>query len=65
MISVNLTTYPAAISIEFIRWVIDNKIGNWTNLLEIIAADADWYKRETITFECTEGEAIFIALRWS
>lgn len=65
MNTLNLANLPAGTSIEFIQWIIDSKIGNWSELMVFIASHHDWHKKKLIPFECTDEEASFIILRWT
>ena len=65
MYTLNLAQLPAATTVEFLLWIHANKIGNYDNLYRFIAQDESWHMRETIPFECSEKEAIWIMLRWS
>jgi hypothetical protein len=64
MNTINLAHLPAGTSIEFLTWVIDNRVGNWEQLMLSIARHEYWYKKE-IPFECSDEEATLIILRWS
>lgn len=63
--TLNLAQLPATQTVEFLVWICTNQIGNWNSLAKFIASDETWYLRETIPFECTEQEAVWIMLRWS
>jgi hypothetical protein len=63
--TLNLSDLPAVTTIEFLQWIIDNKIGNWEELMRFIARYEDWWEKGTIPFECSDEEAILIILRWS
>jgi hypothetical protein len=65
MYTLNLAQMPFGTSIEFLQWVFDRKIGNYLQLMVLVATDPDWYKQESIPFECSEKEATFVVLRWS
>jgi len=63
--TLNLAQLPAAQSVEFLVWIVTNQIGNWDSLARFIASDESWHHKETIPFECTEQEAIWVMLMWS
>jgi hypothetical protein len=63
--NLNLANLPAAITVDFILWIVDNKIGNWEDLLGFIGTYEDWYLKEVVPFECTDREATLIILRWT
>ena len=63
--TLNLAELPAVRTVEFLLWIHTNKIGNYENLYRFIAEDESWYLRETVPFECTEKEAMWVILKWS
>jgi hypothetical protein len=63
--TLNLALLPAARQVDFLVWIIENQIGNHQDLLGFIANDERWHLQETIPFECSKQEALWILLRWS
>jgi hypothetical protein len=63
--TLNLAQMPFGISIEFLQYVFNHKIGNYRQLMMLVATDPDWYKQELIPFECSDEEATFVILKWS
>ena len=63
--SMNLAQLPVSKTVDFLVWIIDNKIGNYQSLSAFIASDEKWHHSENIPFKCSELEAILVMLRWS
>ena len=63
--TMNLAQLHTSKTVDFLVWIVTNQIGNYRSLLEFIASDELWYRKETIPFECSESEVTWIVLNWS
>ncbi len=57
--NIELTNLPMATLVEVLSCVLENQIGNWERIFNIIHTDPTWHSRKDLVLVCSEEDATF------